>query len=478
MYSSLTTLENDIVVAKPNILMCSFVFDERMWIMKKVSLLFLAFIICGFGMTFSDEIRNPASLTLTGDWTVKVEYDGQVAELTVPKPELIHVKFEKYDSLPVYNANGPIWHRGTKLHRVHSSESPGFSIAGIVDNDSIIIRSGTGDDAIVYEKGKDYDFEPLWVSLGRLPEGRIGENQPVFIDYVYGPMRLDSIVLTQDKRITLKKGKSHNIHPMPPQLSDDEVRLANIWVYCRLEKLEPKYLFPILETAFPESLKISPGMAEKRLPKTMKKLRNNETLHILAWGDSVTDGGYLPDVKNHQWQEQFVKRLRERYPNAKIELTTEAWGGYNSDSYRNEPPGSTKNYKEKVLDRKADLIISEFVNDAWMDVPTVQEKYGKILTEFKEIDAEWIILTPHYVRTDWMGLDREKDIDDDPRPYTQGIKEFCEKNNVAIADAAARYGRLWRQGIPYSTLMMNNINHPNPDGMKIFADALMDLFAE
>jgi hypothetical protein len=27
-----------------------------------------------------------------------------------------------------------------------------------------------------------------------------------------------------------------------------------------------------------------------------------------------------------------------------------------------------------------------------------------------------------------------------------------------------RYGRLWRQGIPYLTLMENNINHPNVFG--------------
>jgi lysophospholipase L1-like esterase len=50
------------------------------------------------------------------------------------------------------------------------------------------------------------------------------------------------------------------------------------------------------------------------------------------------------------------------------------------------------------------------------------------------------------------------------------------KNNVALADGAKRYGRLWRQGIPYMTLMVNDINHPNEEGMKLFADALMELF--
>src|SRR6185503_20765369 len=88
------------------------------------------------------------------------------------------------------------------------------------------------------------------------------------------------------------------------------------------------------------------------------------------------------------------------------------------------------------------------------------------------------ILTPHYVRPDWMGLSREREIDDDPRPYVAGLRQFAAKHPVALADAARRYGRLWRQGIPYSSLMVNSINHPDARGMKIFADALMELFPD
>ena len=51
-----------------------------------------------------------------------------------------------------------------------------------------------------------------------------------------------------------------------------------------------------------------------------------------------------------------------------------------------------------------------------------------------------------------MGLTRERDVDDDPRPYVTGLREFAARNRVALADASLRYGRLWRQGIPYSTL--------------------------
>ncbi|BDC48131.1 hypothetical protein F183_A04470 [Bryobacterales bacterium F-183] len=77
-----------------------------------------------------------------------------------------------------------------------------------------------------------------------------------------------------------------------------------------------------------------------------------------------------------------------------------------------------------------------------------------------------------------MTLDRERDIDDDPRPYVHGLRDFARKHKdeVALADASLRYGRLWRQGIPYNTLMLNAINHPDARGMQLFADALMALF--
>jgi hypothetical protein len=75
-----------------------------------------------------------------------------------------------------------------------------------------------------------------------------------------------------------------------------------------------------------------------------------------------------------------------------------------------------------------------------------------------------------------MGLDRERDIDRDPRPYVAGLRAFAAREGVALGDASLRYGRLWRQGIPYTALMLNSINHPDARGMAIFADALMELF--
>jgi len=428
-------------------------------------------IVFGFLMAATAVSAAPAVLTLAGDWQVSVAADGVAATVTVDGPETVKVAEERIGKLPVFNPKAAQYARGAKLAGVRAQEC---SVRHAMDPDSLLVRAAPG--AAPFVRGKDYEAELTWGCVGRLEGGALSADTSVVVSYAYGTMRLDAVALTADKKIVLHKGVPHVSLPEAPALAEGETRLANIWVTARLRKLSETNLFPVLEAAYPEPPKTSPTAAEKLIPKTMAKLAAGGKVHLLAWGDSVTADGFLPDPEKDRWQAQFVRRLRARYPKAEIVLTTEAWGGRNTDSYRNEPPGSVHNYKEKVLDAKPDLIVSEFVNDAGLNEAAVFQRYGRIRDEFKAIGAEWIILTPHYVRPDWMGLAAEKGIDDDPRPYVTALRKFAQENNLALADASLRYGRLWRQGIPYSTLMMNNINHPNPFGMGIFADALMALF--
>ena len=433
-------------------------------------------LACSAGLPAAE----PAALKLVGDWRVEVTAPsatgvGQplASTFSVTPPALVSVSAEKYASLPVFNAKAAGWAKGTPLRGVFAQEC---STPGLLDPATLQFRTGPEPDSELLEPGKDYGADLAWGTVGRLPEGRLKEGQPAFATYRHGMLRIDSIVLARDGRLALRQGEPRAAAPLPPKLDAEERLLGNVWLAGRLVRLGPEHLFPVLETACPEAPKPAPALAEQLLPKTMKKLRDGQPLRILAWGDSVTVGTYLPDWQRTRWQEQFVARLRERFPAAKIELVTEAWGGRNTASYLGEPPGSPHNYREKVLAAKPDLIVSEFVNDAGLPREQVEPHYGRLLADFQAIGAEWIILTPHYVRPDWMGLTQERDCDDDPRPYVKGLREFAPRHRVALADAARRYGRLWRQGIPYNTLMLNSINHPDARGMKIFADALMELF--
>ena len=422
-------------------------------------------------------------LTIAGDFVVRVgpgevEVNGKrvgvlaAVDLQVAPPEVVTVTDEAHGRLPVFNDKAAPWTKGTKLRGATTLET---TAADMLVPDSVRVKLAK-DDGEALEPDKDYGIDRRWGTVGRLEGGRIGDATPVYVDYQYGVCRLDSVVVDAAGKVSLLAGKSHVNVPWPPEVPAGQKRVANVWIPGRLSKLAEANLFPVQAEAYPEPPQQHPTPAERLLPKSLAKLRSGEKLTILAWGDSVTVGTFVPDWEHNRWQEQFVARLQERFPKADIELTTVAWGGRNTQSFLDEPPGSQYNYKEQVLARKPDLIVSEFVNDASLDPAGVEQMYSQRLADFNQRGAEWAILTPHYVRPDWMGLPSERDCDNDPRPYVKGLREFAATHNVALADASLRWGHLWRQGLPYTTFLLNAINHPDQRGMKLFADALLALF--
>jgi lysophospholipase L1-like esterase len=422
----------------------------------------------------------PPSLTVTGPWQVQVgagevQVDGTTitlaapVTLTVAPAALVTVTGERYDSLPVFNPGGAGWMKGARLRGVITQET---SAKGALEPASVLLTS-EADGGITYVRDQDYALDPAWGTFGRLAGGRIGDMQPVYASYRHGLGRLDTIAVGRDGRVVVRLGTPHISVPQPAGAGEEAVALANLWVSSRLGTLDANAVFPITEAAYP-ALPVPQTLADY-CPQTLRKLRAGETVRILAWGDSVTDGGFLPAPATERWQAQFVARLQARFPQATIELINLGWGGRNTASFLGEPAGSRFNYREKVLGAKPDLIVSEFVNDAGLSPEAVEARYGKLLADFQGIGAEWIILTPHYVRPDWMSLTRERDIDADPRPYVAGLRQFAARHHVALADASLRWGRLWRQGLPYTTLLLNAINHPDRRGMALFADSLMAL---
>jgi len=407
------------------------------------------------------------SFEVVGDWDVKVSVPdaGVSGVVHVNPPVLINVTDEEYTNIPLFKPKAGGWVRGAQLRGLKCQET---TSPHLLVPESFKLRTAE----MPLQRGSDYEVDTEWGTFGRLAKSRIAPEQTVFATYSHAQLRVDAVVLAGEGQLRIRQGEPRAAAPHFPQAAPGERHLGNIYVSGFMPRLGPDHMFPILERAYPE-----PPLSRKSpmITRIVRRLNSSQPVRVLAWGDSVTDGAYLAD-KAHRWQEQFVSRLRQLYPNAKIELLTQAWGGRNTRSYLAEPPGSPHNYRETVLGVKPDLIISEFVNDASLTPEQVEDAYSGLLRDFQEIGAEWIILTPHYVRPDWMKLTGERDIDDDPRPYVKGLRQFAAKHDVALADASLRYGRLWRQGIPYNTLMLNAINHPDVRGMRLFADALIALF--
>ena len=394
---------------------------------------------------------------VSGD-TVRISGPNEItaagSRFRIPPLESKEVRNEKHTWFPVYDP-GKVWYA--------TGTSPEETIFGALQE----IRVTSVDGKNVYQEGRDYLVNARDNRLGRAPDSAI--RPPVLLSYRYRPQRIDSVIRGRDGKVHYRTGIPRGKMPEPPPLAEGETRLANLYLPVDFTKLTEASLLPVTETVCPAG----PPVADHLLPRTMRKLRNGEPLRILAWGDSVTEGGYAGLPAGKRWQEQFVERLKARFPQAKIELLTNGWGGRNSGAFLQAPESDRKHhYPASVLGVKADLILSEFTNDSWISEKDFNARYNRFLKDFRAAGSEWIAIAPHHL----IGMNNVDGAD--PRLYVRLLRDFCRKNDVPLADVSYRFSRLHRQGIPFLTLLTNHYNHPGPRGMAIYADALMALFPE
>lgn len=420
-------------------------------------------------------------LDVTGPWTVSVgpgsvTLDGKtvtVAESAVfeiAPPPFIEVRNEIRPNIPLFNPKAGGWVKGARAEKLMAEEC---SATGALLPDSLVLKPEP--EGAPFKRGVDYEMDPFWATFGRLEGGAIGEFQKIFVDYDCTLSRLDSIVADADGKLRLVRGVPAPALALPFNPEPGETVVANIFVPAGCEKLSAENLFPVEKTA---PVPVATGKeAEALLPKTLAKLREGGVVTIVAFGDSVTNGGGVGDKKELWYQNVFAARLRERFPKAEVRMRTAAWPGGGSRNYLEAPAGGTYDFQRDVLDPKPDLVTIEFVNDAYLDETTTQPHYAGILEKIQSAGAEVALITPHLVRPDWMKVETLK-FDGDPRPYVRGLLRFAAENKVALADASALWCQLHRCGLPYITLLSNAINHPDARGQALFADALMALFPE
>jgi GDSL-like lipase/acylhydrolase family protein len=396
----------------------------------------------------------------------------QATTIEIPPVELVEVRDEEHAILPVFNPNTAGWVRGAKLKPLIAQEC---TATGLHLPDTVCVKPRAGN-AKSFVLGKDFQVDPLWATVGRTERGGIQEGQPVFLDYDYSPCRLDSIVADAMGKVVIRLGAPHATAPLPPVLKEGDTVIANVYQAGKADALTEENLFPLMPL-LPSPDAGAPSQAERFLPKTLAKLRAGEKVTVMAWGDSVTNGGGVQKDPDARYENMFLASLKERFPKADITLINESWGGYNSKSYLDAAPGSGKNFDEQLMAPDYDLLTIEFVNDAWLPEDQVAPHYDQFIPRLREKGVEIALITPHLVRPDWMG-EQTMHFDEDPRPYVKGLRAYALNNGLALADAAAIWTSLHRMGIPYMTLEGNWINHPNARGHKIFSETLMELFPQ
>lgn len=388
---------------------------------------------------------------------VAVAVEETVVELAPPR--LIQVRDER-TTLTDQEPRG--YGQGTPLRGCIVA---GITIADCVDPASIVVKSAAGAQAPRFQEGKDWRADKQWARIGRLPEGAIGPDTPVFVDYDYSLMRVDTLEVRSDGKLVVRTGAEHQVIPEPPALDMHARGLCNVFLPYLCRELRTEHIYP-LGPAFPQ-----PGPAEVErnaalIPRSIEKLTRGEDFTLLFWGDSVTCGGDA-STPEKAFPLAFTTWLRNRYPQAHIRYVNAGTGGWNTAS-------KLPLFQEEVLDKKPDLVVIEFVNDMGFDRDTIFRNWGEAVRRIREIGGEVIILTPHFVRPDWMGATDLRT--PETRAAVGYLREFAAENQVALADASRRWAHLWIEGLPYLTLLYNSINHPDDRGHRIFVEELQKFF--
>ncbi len=379
---------------------------------------------------------------------------------TVPFEEEIGWVEGESAVLPPYNEKAGGWYAGYRPQAIRMWE---VAARQTLQTETVRVVAADG-----RELRPDVDFKvhPNCGDVGLIGEAASDPAvNPVSLSYGVRLERLDVWYRKPDGSLAYLRGVAVPSRPALPIFPKGAKLVATRWVRGG-GRMDDGRFFVNQGPFTPPPVQIP---ADKAIPKTLGKLRAGEPVKILAWGDSVTECSYLHSSES--WHARVAALIRARFPKSAVTLVKVGWGGRNMKNFLDEPSGSTYNFAEKVLAENPDLVISEFVNDAWMKTADVEQFYGKVLADFRELGIEWVAFTPHYITPDWMGLKSAADCDNDPREYVQALRAFAAREGIGLADASARWGHLWREGIPYPLLFVNGVNHPDATGIGFYVDA-------
>ena len=338
---------------------------------------------------------------------------------------------------------------------------------------TVTLRRSLGGECLEVER--DYLLSARHALLGIGPNSRVSSDDTIYATYAYAMMRLDTIYWDAEGSICYKHGIPHITTPQPPRIPVNGIRLTNIYRPYHTTTLEMDHIYPILE---PSNATRTESLAG-RIPNTLRKLKNGERVVIVCWGDSVTAGGNASESQ-YRYTDVFYVGLQRMFPRAQIEVHNVSVGGSSSINwlYPEKYPFSRPEQQDelgfgRITTLKPDLVTLEFVNDAGLDENVRVRAYETIYQSMVEIGSEWILITPHFTHPLWMGIDMRGQ---ENRPYVSFLKDFSSRHHLGLADASARWAHLWKEGIPYLTLLHNSVNHPDNRGHRIFAEELWKCF--
>lgn len=203
---------------------------------------------------------------------------------------------------------------------------------------------------------------------------------------------------------------------------------------------------------------------DAELRKTWPK---NRTINIVFHGHSVPSGYFKTPVVNtfESYPHLFHRDLKQRYPNAVVNVITTSIGGENSI------PGATR-FERDVLGHRPDLVFIDYaLNDRGADAAAVEKAWRSMIAIARKAEVPVVLCTPTGDLNENLADPKGR-----LRVLADMIRRIAREEQVLLADISAAWVKKIESGTPQKDLL-SVPNHPNAAGHQVAADALTDAFA-
>lgn len=193
---------------------------------------------------------------------------------------------------------------------------------------------------------------------------------------------------------------------------------------------------------------------------------NNRTINLVFHGHSVV-AGYQDKHEVHTFESYpflLLKKLKEKYPYAVINVIVTAIGGENSVQ-------GEKRFEKDVLTHQPDVLFIDYaLNDRGPGLEKAKEAWEKMIEAALKKNIKIILLTP--------SPDERVDILSPGNPlelHADQIRKLAMKYHIGLSDSFSQFKTIEEDGVNLKDYMSMFV-HPNKKGNEIIADELMKWF--
>jgi len=217
----------------------------------------------------------------------------------------------------------------------------------------------------------------------------------------------------------------------------------------------------------PESEKVNPSDYLSDLKTELQKeWPKNRTVNIVFHGHSVPAGYFKTPQVNTMgaYPNLFLKKLKEIYPYAVVNVIVTAIGGENSVK-------GAERFERDVLIHKPDVILIDYaLNDRGVGLEKAYLAWNNMIKLAKAKNIKVILLT--------SSPDQNVNLADSTnilKKHTNQVRKIAKENQVGLVDSYKAFEFLYSDKEQLAKYM-SQVNHPNELGHELIANEIIKWF--